>query len=91
MSDTIGGTGTAVKKKAAAVRLTLNGIGADQVRDVLRSAINPLAVVGASLTVSIEIATEGPATGIPRELLDLTVLEGLRQARIDAKVDLTES
>lgn len=85
------GTDTAFKKKVIAVRLTLDGVAADQVRDVLRSAINPLAAVGASLTVNIEITADGPSTGIPREVLELTVLEGLRQARISAKVDLTES
>lgn len=84
-------TGTAFKKKVMAVRLTLDDVAADQVRDVLRAAINPLAAVGASLTVNIEINADGPSTGIPREVLELTVLEGLRQAGISAKVHLIES
>ncbi|MFD0782394.1 ATP-binding protein [Micromonospora azadirachtae] len=91
-SATGGATSTgSTKKRVSAVRLTLDGIAADQVRDVLRSAINPLAAVGASLEVDIEIRADGPATGIPREVLELTVLEGLRQSGIDAKVDTTES
>ena len=61
------------------VRLKIEGIPPSRARDVIRVAVLPLSAVSTDLDMTIEIRAEGGITGIPRETLDLVVLEGLRQ------------
>jgi hypothetical protein len=51
----------------------------------------PLATSGAAVRTTVEIRADGPEGGIPRETLDLTVLEGLRQLGLDPEVEPAES
>jgi hypothetical protein len=57
-------------------------------RDVIKVAILPFAASGAQAETTLEVAVEGSELGIPRETLDLTVLEGLRQLGLDADVEI---
>jgi hypothetical protein len=70
------------------VRLRLENVPAEKVRDVIKVAILPFAASGARVEVSLEIEAEAGEAGIPRETLDLTVLEGLRQLGLDVSVEL---
>lgn len=61
------------------VTLHLRGIPASQVRDVIKIAVLPLSAASPDVTVEMVVRAEGGMSGIPRETLNLVVLEGLRQ------------
>jgi hypothetical protein len=73
-------------------RLTLHvrGVPGSKMRDVVKVAVLPLTSVSTDVTVEVEIEADGGMAGIPRETLELTVLEGLRQlglTDVDVKVN----
>lgn len=71
------------------VRLKIDGIPPSRARDVIRVAVLPLSAVSTDLVMTIEIRAEGGISGIPRETLDLVVLEGLRQLGLnDVKLQI---
>jgi hypothetical protein len=59
-------------------------------RDVIKVAILPFAASGARVESNLEVAAEASEAGIPRETLDLTVLEGLRQLGLDVDVEIND-
>ena len=71
---------------ATRVEIRLTKVPADRARDVLKVAILPLATTGATVEVLMEIKATSES-GIPDELLELTIAEGLRQLGIDFEVD----
>jgi len=64
------------------VTISVLGVPADKVRDVLKVAVFPLTTGGAKVNVDVEVTAED-LSGIPRSTLDLVVLEGLRQLGVD--------
>jgi hypothetical protein len=64
------------------VTISVQGVGADKIRDVLKVAVFPLASGGATVSISVEVVADDPS-GIPRNTLDLVVLEGLRQLGVE--------
>jgi hypothetical protein len=70
------------------VRLKIRNVPADKMRDVIKVAILPFAASGARVESSVEVTAEASEAGIPRETLDLTVLEGLRQLGLDVDVEI---
>ncbi len=50
--------------------------------------ILPFAASGARVETTLEVAAEASEAGIPRETLNLTVLEGLRQLGLDVDVEI---
>lgn len=64
------------------VVVSAHQIPADRIRDVVKVAVGPLVAAGATVTVDLAINASRPE-GIPRNTLDLTVKEGLRQLGID--------
>jgi hypothetical protein len=73
------------------IAIALEDVPADKMRDVVKVVVLPLAASGATVHATIEIKADGPESGIPRETLDLTVLEGLRQLGLNPKVELEGS
>lgn len=70
------------------VRVRIHKVPASKVRDVVKVAVLPLAAASSDVTVDLLITAEGGLAGIPRETLDLVVLEGLRQLGLpDVAVD----
>jgi hypothetical protein len=67
------------------VRIRVDDIPADKVRDVIKVSILPLAAKGAEVITSIDIVAT-KADGVPRRELDLVVAEGLRQLGLDAVI-----
>ena len=65
-----------------AVTISISGVPADKIREVVKVAVMPLAAGGASLEVNLEIRATNQA-GISRNTLELVVTEGLRQLGID--------
>jgi hypothetical protein len=63
----------------AHVRIRIEEIPARKVRDVVKVAVLPLAAASSDVTIELVITAEGGLHGIPRDTLDLVVLEGLRQ------------
>ena len=72
-----------------ALTLHVTGVSATQMRDVLKVAVLPLASESIETTIDVTIHVRGGLSGIPREVLNLTVLEGLRQLGLtfDLKTD----
>ncbi len=69
--------------------LRLRGVPGNQVRDVVKVAVLPLSAASPEVTVDLIIRAEGGIAGIPRETLNLVVLEGLRQLGLqDVSVDI---
>lgn len=64
------------------VTISVTGVTADKIRDVLKVAVFPLTSGGATVSVNVEVVADDPS-GIPRNTLDLVVLEGLRQLGVD--------
>jgi hypothetical protein len=67
------------------IRITVTGVPADKVRDVIKVAIFPLAAKGADVTTSFEIAAS-KADGLSRRDLDLVVREGLKQLGVEVVI-----
>jgi hypothetical protein len=59
--------------------LHIRGIPSSHVRDVIKVAVLPLSAASPDVTVEMVVRAEGGISGIPRETLNLVVLEGLRQ------------
>ena len=57
----------------------IRGIPGSQARDVIKIAVLPLSAASPEVTVEMVVRAEGGMSGIPRETLDLVVLEGLHQ------------
>ena len=76
------------KRAIESIRLSLRNVPADKMRDVIKVAILPFAASGARVETTIELVAEAGDAGIPRETLELTVLEGLRQLGLDVEVEI---
>ena len=61
------------------VTLRVRGVPGTQARDVVKVAVLPLTAASPDVTLEVVIRAEGGISGIPRETLNLVVLEGLRQ------------
>jgi hypothetical protein len=61
------------------VMIRVNAIPGTKARDVVKVAVLPLNAASPSVTLELTIRAEGGLAGIPREKLNLVVLEGLRQ------------
>jgi hypothetical protein len=61
------------------VTLRVRGVPGSQAREVIKVAVLPLVAASPDVTVELLIHAEGGIAGIPRETLNLVVLEGLRQ------------
>ena len=71
--------------------LHIRGVPGSKLRDVVKVAVLPLSAVSPDVTVDLVIRAEGGMAGIPRETLNLVVLEGLRQLGLqDVSVDIDE-
>ena len=70
---------------STSIVVTTHRIPANKIRDVVKVAVTPLVSSGATVTVTLEIHASHPG-GIPRETLELTVKEGLRQLGIAHQV-----
>ena len=79
--ETAGMTERRAPRSATLLGLTLHirGVPGSKVRDVIKVAVLPLSAASPEVTVDMVIRAEGGMVGIPRETLDLVVLEGLRQ------------
>jgi len=64
------------------ITISISGVPADKIRDVVKVAVMPLASGGAELAVDVEIRARNPA-GISRNTLNLVVAEGLRQLGVE--------
>lgn len=60
------------------VTITVRGVPGEQMREVVKSAVLPLAG-SADVSVDMRITATGSQQGIPRQTLDLVVKEALRQ------------
>jgi hypothetical protein len=74
--------------RLARVRIRIADVPASKARDVIKVAVLPLSASASEVTLDFTIAADGGLTGIPRETLNLVVLEGLRQLGLD-KVEVT--
>lgn len=73
------------------VTVRVGGIPASKARDVVKVAVLPLSASASDVTLDVTITAEGGLNGIPRETLNLVVLEGLRQLGLeDVRVDTDE-
>jgi putative transposase len=70
------------------VTLHIRGIPSSQVSEVIKVAVLPLSAASPDVTVEMVVRAEGGVSGIPREILDLVVREGLRQLGLH-DVDVT--
>ena len=72
------------------VTIRIRGVPGSKARDVVKVAVLPLTAASSDVTVELIIRADGGLGGIPRETLDLVVLEGLRQLglhEVDVKRD----
>jgi hypothetical protein len=93
--DTTGATGTAGNTRqpdgegsdsVAGVTVSMTGVPSNQIREVVKSAILPLAT-HAEVRVDLSVNATGGQQGIPRQTLDLVVAEALRQLGLEARID----
>jgi hypothetical protein len=69
----------------------VRGIPASQVRDVIKVAVLPLSAASPEVTIDMTVHADGGISGIPKETLNLVVLEGLRQLGLDnTKIEIPE-
>ena len=73
----------------ASVTVRIRSVPGSQAREVVKVAVLPLTAASSDVTVGLEIRAEGGLAGIPRETLNLVVLEGLRQLGLN-DVDVIE-
>jgi hypothetical protein len=71
------------------VTIRVNAIPGTKARDVVKVAVLPLNAASPTVTLELTIRAEGGIAGIPRETLNLVVLEGLRQLGL-TDVDVEE-
>lgn len=67
------------------VTVTIRSVPADKMRDVLKAAVLPLATK-ADITVDMTITATGDGDGTPRNTVELTVAEALRQLELDSTI-----
>jgi hypothetical protein len=72
-------------KDLPSVTLRLKGVPAAKARDVIKVAVLPLSSAAISVELDITISADGGLVGIPRDTLELVVLEGLRQLGIEVE------
>jgi Protein of unknown function (DUF499) len=73
------------------VTLDIRGVPGNKLRDVVKVAVLPLSAVSPEVSVNLVIRAEGGMAGIPRETLNLVVLEGLRQLGLqDVSIKIDE-
>ncbi len=70
-----GGSGATI----AGVTIRVRAVPGSKVREVVKVAVLPLNASSPDVDVELTIRAEGGLAGIPRETLNLVVLEGLRQ------------
>lgn len=70
----------------AGVTVSVSGVPAEKMREVVKSAVLPLSSHG-EVHVDVTITADGGPQGIPRQTLDLVVAEALRQLGLDAHID----
>jgi hypothetical protein len=75
------------KGQPSKVGITILGIPADKMRDVVKVAVLPLASAGADVVVDVQVHAVRPE-GIAEETIDLVVREGLRQIGVDHQINL---
>ena len=63
--------------------IRIREVPGNKVREVVKVAILPLSSVSSEVTVELTVRADGGLAGIPRETLDLVVLEGLRQLGLE--------
>lgn len=73
-----------------AVTIRVKAVPGNAARDVVKVAVLPLNAVSADVTLDVTIRADGGLGGIPRETLNLVVLEGLRQLGL-GDVEVIES
>ena len=74
------------------VAIHLTGVPASKMRDIIRVAVIPLSQASTDVTIELNIHADGGIAGIPRETLNLVVLEGLRQLGFpNVDVDIEEN
>lgn len=70
------------------VTITIRGVPAEKARDVVKVAILPLHAKSTGADFDIVIRADGGLAGIPLDIIELTVREGLRQLGLgDAQID----
>lgn len=86
--------GTTPRGPLSKVRIRIVGIPASKARDLVKVAVLPLTASASEVTLDVSINADGGLGGIPRDTLNLVVLEGLRQlglndveVHIDDKAD----
>jgi hypothetical protein len=82
-------TPESTKATVAHVIVTVTGVPPDKARDVLKTAIMPLAAESTEVRIDFRIEAKGGPAGIPRNTLDLVVKEGLKQLGL-SNVEITE-
>ena len=70
------------------VIIRIADVPASKARDVVKVAVLPLSASASDVTLALTITADGGLAGIPRETLNLVVLEGLRQLGLE-EVDVT--
>jgi hypothetical protein len=61
------------------VTITIRDVPASRARDLVKVAVIPLAAASSEVQLEVTIRADGGIAGIPKETLNLVVLEGLRQ------------
>jgi hypothetical protein len=70
------------------VTIVIRSVPASKARDVVKVAILPLSAQSTEVDVDFTIHADGGISGIPRQTLELVVLEGLRQLGLgDIEID----
>lgn len=68
---------TAATLKSVTIRI--GRVPASKARDLIKVAVLPLAAASSDVEIDVTIRADGGLAGIPKETLNLVVLEGLRQ------------
>lgn len=76
-----------VPSKLSSVTLRVRNIPGSKARDVVKVAVLPLGANAAEVEVEMRIHAEGGIDGIPKETLELVVLEGLRQLGLNVEIE----
>jgi hypothetical protein len=71
------------------VTVRVSDVPASQARELIKVAVLPLSAASTEVTIDVTIRANGGLAGIPRETLQLVVLEGLRQLGLH-NVEVTE-
>lgn len=81
-------TATSGSATLPSVMLTVRGVPASKARDLIKVAVIPLAAASSEVELEVTIRADGGLAGIPKETLNLVVLEGLRQLGLsDVKLE----